>query len=329
MNIVLVTLNNGYFGSAGQKWLSIDVQFIKKEMERVGWKVDIVDMNSLSGVDCSSVDYVIYTSSEIESVRRYIQDVMFFVKGKSNIIPSYENLLAHENKGFQQLFRDENYFGNLPGKYYYDIDDIDKEYPIVVKKITGAGSSSVYLCKGDNDFNNIRRKIVESKFFDKALLFIRKLKLSKYEYKFYHYNKKKFSLIVTQDFIPKLSFDYKVLVFSNKYYILKRDVRKGDFRASGSGLLHFTSAPNHVLHFAKDIFDKLDTPMASLDIVDSNGSVSLIEYQTTNFGPTALKKSKGFFQFDDFSKEWCFIESESELNKEFANSYIEYIKNKS
>jgi len=47
------------------------------------------------------------------------------------------------------------------------------------------------------------------------------------------------SKFIVQEFIPDLSNDWKVLVFWDKYYVLRRKNRPNDFRASGSGLFSF------------------------------------------------------------------------------------------
>ena len=50
-------------------------------------------------------DILIYTSFEQEEVRAYLKDVLYFVKDQCLLAPSYEILLAHENKGFQEAVR--------------------------------------------------------------------------------------------------------------------------------------------------------------------------------------------------------------------------------
>jgi len=51
---------------------------------------------------------------------------------------------------------------------------------------------------------------------------------------------------VVQNFIGGLTHDYKVLAYGKKYYVVRRDNRPGDFRASGSGLLSWPEEPLRV-----------------------------------------------------------------------------------
>ena len=179
--------------------------------------------------------------------------------------------------------------------------------------------------------NNSKQKnrLIENKEKDtykrKAINFLRRLKLNNEEFDIYSYNKKKFSGFVIQDFIEGLEFDYKILVFWGKFYVLKRNIKKGDFRASGSGLFEFKEPSNAVLNYAKYIFETLDTPYASLDIAESYVGCKLIEYQALNFGPYALIKSPGYYTLND--GYWVFIEVTSSLEVEFSRSLAAYVSN--
>jgi glutathione synthase/RimK-type ligase-like ATP-grasp enzyme len=326
VKVYLVTLNNGYFGSAGQSWLSIDTEVLKKYLREDGYEVNVATIDELLKCEIDSSDYVIYTSSEVENVRNYIKDVMFFIDKKCTIIPSYKNLLAHENKGFQQLQRQLSGFGDLKGNYAYDLDDLSAEFPFVLKSVTGAGSSGVFLIKNENKLQEFRRKHLSLSFKRKLIKFIRGFKLSHKQFKLYEYRYKPFKQMVSQSFVANLQFDYKVLVFHGKYYVLKRNVRRGDFRASGSGDFQFEEVPVSILNYAKDIFLKLDSPLASLDLIEAEGKVHLIEYQVTNFGPIALKKSLGYHS--QLSGEWCYHECSSDLNEEIGRSFTEFVTNK-
>ncbi|HAS6257787.1 TPA: hypothetical protein RQJ67_004218 [Vibrio vulnificus] len=323
--IYIVTLNNGYFGSAGQNWLSIDVNILKGELLSVGLSAEIIRFSDIENITFHRDDFVIYTSSEDASIRGYIKDVMFFVSKKCTIIPSYENLLAHENKGFQHLSRQEKKFGNLKGCYLYDIDDLDYDKPVVLKKTTGAGSSGVSLIRSGTEIIKLKRKFKNRSVVRAIKNIIRKFQLSSDQFNFYYYRYKGFLPFVTQEFVSGLNCDFKVLIFGEKFYVLKRYVRKDDFKASGSGQFSFEEASPELLNYAQTIFEILDTPIASLDIVENNKGYALIEYQTTNFGPIALKRSRGFYRKKE--SDWVFINSESNLDKEFSTALSNYIRN--
>ncbi|MEZ8270393.1 hypothetical protein AB6C54_10160 [Vibrio splendidus] len=321
--VIIATLPNGAFGNAGQTWKNIDFNSLKSKLESKNLDVIYCSVTALLSLDLSFNDIVIYTSSDEPNVRSYLKDVMYLVSKKSVIVPSYESLLAHENKGFQQIYRDEYNFGGLCGGYSFDSDDLPKEYPFVYKKVTGAGSSGVSLVRSKKDYLKIRNRDFRVSFKRKVIKYLRKVKLSAIEYLLYSYRHKGFNLFVHQDFVDNLDHDFKVLVFSGRYYVLKRSVKENDFRASGSGLLAFETAPLSVLNFSKEIFEVLDVPVASLDIAEQIEGCKLIEYQMLNFGPYALNNSPGFYTFEN--DEWKFNDGSSDLNFNYSLAYESYI----
>jgi hypothetical protein len=320
--IYIATWPNGFFGSAGQSWLSLKVDDIACHLSELAYGIKYINIRELPLLNLNKSDIVIYCSSDEENIRSYLKDVMFFIDKKCKIIPSYTALLAHENKGFQQLMRDEFYFGNLDGDYGFDFDDLRRDKPYVLKKVTGAGSSGVSLIKTDKDEKLARSSDFEVSIKRKLIKKQRKVKLTSSEYNIYSYRHKGFSLAVTQNFIKDLSCDYKVLVFGSKFFVLRRDVRKNDFRASGSGKLKFEQVPHIVLDFAKQIFEQLDEPYASLDIAVSEDKAHLIEYQILNFGPYTLHNSPGYYEYNE---KWLYFTEKSNLENCFGLALVQYI----
>ncbi|MDX1303655.1 hypothetical protein [Photobacterium sp.] len=323
--IYITTWSNGFFGSAGQSWLSIDVEKIVEQLSILGRKVEVITYRDLLNVQLSQKDIVIYCSSDELNMRAYLKDLMFFIDKKCTLIPSYTALLAHENKGFQQLMREDMSFGNLAGDYAFDFDELKREKPYVFKKVTGAGSSGVTLVKSNKDEKVIKSKQFEVGFKRKLIKKQRALKLTTNEFDIYNYRYKGFSLAVTQDFIKGLTCDYKVLAFGSKFFVLRRDVRKNDFRASGSGKFKFDEVPSIVLAFAKQIFETLNEPYASLDIAISENEAYLIEYQILNFGPYTLNNSPGHYEYRD---EWLYVNEKSNLDECFSEALYQYVEKK-
>ena len=323
--IYIVTLPNGYFGSSGSSWSCLNTDKILKSLSEEGYEVSLVSISQVLNLGLSKTDIVIYTSAVDCSVRAYITDVMYFVSKKCKIIPSYESLLAHENKGFQQLYRDENEFGNLDGGYVFDVDDMNVEFPFVYKQITGAGSSGVKLISENGDIKNIKRRYFGVGLKRKLIKLARRIMLSKKSYDIYGYLHKGFNQAVYQTYIRGLDCDYKVLIFGDKYFVLKRSVRGGDFRASGSGDFSFSDPPGEVLDFAQAVFFRLDVPYASLDIaISKEGECHLIEYQILNFGPYTLTNSRGFYYKDESS--WKFLEKKPDLEGAFSHALSLFIR---
>lgn len=92
--------------------------------------------------------------------------------------------------------------------------------------------------------------------------------------------------IYFQDFIPGNDFDIRVIVIEGKAFAIKRLVRNGDFRASGSG---------HVL-YEKHHFDE-HTVELSFDIAEKIGSQCLaIDYVYDKGIPLVVELSFGFIK---------------------------------
>ncbi len=323
--VFFVTLPNGYFGSAGQSWLSLSIDKISKGLVGSGFTVVSTTIDKLL-IDyiLEDNDVVIYTSCDNKVIREYIKDVMYLVSQKCTIIPSYDLLMAHENKGFQELYRQDKKFGDIDGMYHIDHELLPSEFPYVYKSVTGAGSSGVHLVRNPSERNKIISRKEKQNIKRKIINLARSRKLNAKQYDIYKYNKKSFKSYVVQSFVEGLKFDYKVLVFWDKFYVLKRNIKDDDFRASGSGLFEFDKPSDELLDYAKSIFKKLNTPYASLDIAVSDSGCKLIEFQALNFGPYTLINAPGYYQ--QINELWSFFEGKSLLENEFSNSLAGFIR---
>lgn len=320
--LYIVTLNNFCFGNAGQSWKKISIE---KIMENLFFSSRVINFEDLDVLSLNKDDILVYTSSENPEVRQFIKNRLYYIKDKCKLIPSYELLLAHEDKGFQEIMKQEKIFGNLKGNYIFDIDNHKISYPKVLKTTQGAGSSGVFLVKNNNDVKKIKSKFFSQDIKRKLIKIQRKIKLNEQEYQIYSYKYKKFNLFVEQDFIQALECDYKVLVFGNRYYVLKRNVRKNDFRASGSGDFEFIEPPIDVLEFAKEIAHTLDNPYLSLDIAQSAKGCHLIEFQATNFGPYTLLNAP--FRYIKVENNWRQEENCRDLESNYAYALNYFLKN--
>ncbi|WP_152646875.1 ATP-grasp domain-containing protein [Acinetobacter radioresistens] len=319
MNIYILVLQKDLFGSAGQSWKKLNIE---KVISKLHFSVKIISFDALDEIILFPNDILIYTSSENPEVRQFIKNKLYYIKDKCVLIPSYDLLMAHEDKGFQEVMKKEKNFGNLIGSYTFDIDNQKFNYPKVLKTAQGAGSSGVFLIKDSVDLKTIKNKFFEPSLKRKIIKLQRKFKLSPEEYQIYSYKYKKFNLFVEQEFLSNLACDYKVLIFGDRYFVLKRNVRKNDFRASGSGKFEFIDPPLEVLDFAKAISNILKNPYLSLDIAQSDKGCHLIEFQATNFGPYTLLNAP--FRFVNNENMWHKEENckDLESNYSYALNYF-------
>ena len=322
MKIYIATLPNGFFGSTGQSWKSLDVYRLA---DLLNYETEIVTINDLMNIDFKKTDTVVYTSSDEKHIRFYLQDIMHFISKKCQILPNFDILMCHENKGFQELMRTELGFGNLPGNYFYDIDDSILSIPKVLKTVDGAGSSGVFLVKEKNDLRDIKQQHFVTCKKSRRMQLQRRVKSENNKFSIYNYRHKGFNRFVEQNFIPNLTYDFKILVFGDRYYSLKRNIREGDFRASGSNLFEHVKPSDEVLDYAKNIFTQMNNPYASLDIAQSTDGCHLIEFQGTNFSPgTLLKAPSRYLQVDG---KWIKEENDKDLEANYAHALNLYIRN--
>lgn len=86
--------------------------------------------------------------------------------------------------------------------------------------------------------------------------------------------------IYFQDFIPHNEYDDRIVVVGNRAFHLRRKVRRGDFRASGSGLLeyHKDLVPQESLRIAFTISKKIKAQSLAFDFVyDKEGNPLIVE----------------------------------------------------
>ncbi len=340
-DIVILTSRNRFFGQTRKPWSSLDVEKIAAVLQENGYKVQVYDFHEVVNRPVVIKDKLIfYAFSQKENYRQYIMDVIFHLSKHNKIIPSYDLLKCHENKGYQELFKREIGLHSLDAGYYTSYREVDVdnlEFPVVLKTIKGTNGNGVFLLKGKADFFRVVRKLshpfglltqldlLRRKYF-------RKKKFSEYpdfsdrrdyyEYREYLRVEEDF---VLQQFVPNLDFDYRVLVACGRYYVMKRSVKNGDFRASGSKLFHFSRVPNQdLLNYARSVYEKFDTPFLSLDVMFDGKNYFLGEFQALHFGMSVMAKSEGFFGLLGGS-EWAFVEQKPDLEKIFGQTLVSYL----
>ena len=141
------------------------------------------------------------------------------------------------------------------------------------------------------------------------------------------YAYKNFKRYVAQPFLDNLTCDYRVLAVEDRFYAMRRDVKKGDFRASGSKKFHYHDVPLEVLEYAKYISSKIDNPYLSIDLAFKDNVSYLIEFQGTNFGSSVVRNSKGYYRLSP-ANEWEFHTQKPQLEETLGHGLYKYIKRK-
>jgi len=97
-----------------------------------------------------------------------------------------------------------------------------------------------------------------------------------------------------QDFIPNNKFDIRVVVVNGKIWAEKRMVRKGDFRASGSGKFVYEKIDETILKIAFDTAEKLKLQSVAFDFI-LDGNKPLIVEMSYGFGTKGIGHSPGYY----------------------------------
>ncbi|EAS44644.1 hypothetical protein C9J48_17710 [Photobacterium profundum] len=248
---------------------------------------DIANKVINNSIDIDGV-YFFFCSSQIEQYKLAVIDVAFEINARGGILlPSIEHYLSHENKYYQELYKSRVGISTPKSKIlsHYNSEKLKSNLPVVVKPYAGFGSKGVTLAKTSGDLKkSIRTNMGYYIFHNKSIIEIARSFIKQY-IKHPQSYPLKFGRVVLQEFIPDLKFDWKVLVFDNKVFVLKRFTRDDDFRASGSGKFDYHCvADDKLIKFAVETRKKLNTPFVSLDISESSLGYSIIEYQSVHFG---------------------------------------------
>lgn len=319
--IILITDSMNRIPQKKHETESIDINLLSSILCELKYKVNVYNYYEIvNNFPTNKIKNKLffYASSQYPMYKSYIQDCLLYIhKMGGKLIPSFSHFIAHENKAFQELEKKRLNI-NAPA---YSIVSTEEEalrlmeiisFPFVAKISSGFASRGVK--KITNKSNGARfvksnmRRYDGLTFSEKIIHMFRKLKFPK------RYPRRTGKLIF-QELIPNLEYDWKVLVFFDRIYCLKRYTRKNDFRASGSGLFDFTEVPSKLLlDFALDSREKLNVPMVSLDIVSKENKCYLIEYQAVHFGLITAIKNDNYYSKSD-NNQW---------ERNFKNHSIEY-----
>lgn len=305
MRIILLT-HKGFFTQSLPDFKNVEIEKIFSQLTYLGYECELLEYNDLAKFDYLIDDQAIYWigSHQNPTVIRFIKDVLFArFHNRRNIVPSIETILCHENKGLMGLIASERSLEFVKQNYCCDTRISLHEQVAVFKKTTGAGSSGVSrIDKSRNNLGKFYRNAIQISTIDGLINIsknsLRKIINRKTQAKYNELH----SAHVIQDFVANLDSDYKVLVFMDTIFCLKRLIRNNDFRASGSGKFSFPDeVPLELLKFALEMRKKIDTPYCSLDIIEQpTGNYSLIEFQTVHFGAyTAIHAPHAFKKLGD------------------------------
>lgn len=330
-----------------QFWLTVrhrQASFIMNDLvnnfEKLGYVVTVKGFSDLDfETENYSGYYVVYQSTEDPYLlyNSYIEDILWALQDQGAILlPALKYNRAHHNKVFMELLRslsDNSSIHKIKSRTFGTYEEyikfsLSKQsfFPQVVKLAEGAQSKNVIKIDNVSECHRVKRLM-----WFPDIKFYLKDKIKAYLPKRYPEFKPQSSArrkIVVQNYIDRLNGDYKVLVFANKFYVLSRGNRPGDFRASGSGLFEFPADVNkNILEFAQKVFESFDVPFISMDLGMKDQDVYLIEFQFVAFGTYTLEKAPWHWEFIR-NGNWKKISSSDNLEYVFCAAVDEYINRK-
>ncbi len=341
--IIIITDKNGFFGQTRKPWVPINLNLLIEELhsqniQTLKYTFDEVSLNINQFKD----KLIFYTFSQKSQTRDFIKSIIFHLQKNNTIIPNYDMLLIHENKGYQELLKKNLDVTSLNSYYLNDlksIEEIEISYPIVFKTPDGSNGDGVFLCKNKNDIYLNYNRINKLNLKVKLDLFRRNYLRTEKKFDYYpNYDNKidftqfkqhsqNYAPFILQEFVPNLKYDYRLLILFDKYYIMKRLTKENDFRASGSKKFVTEVEINpKILNFAEMIYNKFDSPFLSIDLVESENNYHLIEYQALHFGVSAFIRNKYCYQKND--SNWQKLENNSKLEVEMAIALSKHIDKK-
>lgn len=246
------------------------------------------------------------------------------VAGK-RVFPDFNTVWHFDDKVGQKYLLEAVDAPLVPSYVFYTkreaLDWIEKtDFPKVFKLRGGAGASNVKLAKTKSDAVRLVNKAFGKGFpqFDRAAYL--KERYGKWrsgkdtflgvckglarlfiptEFSKMHAREKGYAYF--QEFIPGNKFDIRIVVIGyDKAFGLKRLVRKGDFRASGSGNIVYDRAgiDERCVQISFDIARKLRTQSLALDFVFDEENNPLIVEISYGYSIKAYYKCEGYWTDD-------------------------------
>lgn len=330
---LLTDYRDHFYSSVRYSHASMKLDMLSQYFDELGYSVNI---RQFTQIDLRSENFneaiILYQSTEDRNLEYhdYIEDVLLALKLQgARLVPEFHYFRSHHNKVFMEILRDihnDPLVKNIRTRTYGTLEEyvkegVDDDELVVLKPAQGAKSSGVQLLKNRSDRLKHAKKISRTfNIVDIAKEFVKSL-IRPYHIKRSHHRRK----FLAQTLVPGLSEDYKIVVYGSRYYVLKRSVRAGDFRASGSGLFDWIeSPPPGLLDYAKKVFEGFNVPFISIDVGSDGNQFYLFEFQFIHFGNTTVEKSSYYFAMKD--GQWKLIKDTPNLEKTFAESVHLYLE---
>lgn len=338
MRILILCDYRGHFWQrTDYKEQSMDAAFLAEELRTHGFAVTVTPFSDLD----LSVDFedtaVIYQSAQDPGLeyKGFIEDILLALEIRgAKLVPAFRYFRAHHNKVFMELLRKvmpSAVIARPASRVYGTYEDYERDLkmqalftPCVFKLAAGAQGKAVCLLRTSQQLRNVVRRKTFS--LNPYYWFVRHVKpLLPGLYPNYRPTSNHRQKFIVQEYVADLKGDFKVLVFGRKIYVLAREVRPGDFRASGSGRFTYPEdVPKQLLDYAWNVFRHFGVPFISLDVASRDGDFYLLEFQFVHFGCYTLERSPHWYEYHEDG--WIKYEGKSVVEREFAAAIAAFLR---
>src|SRR5690606_16083154 len=238
------------------------------------------------------------------------------------VFPSFKDAWHFDDK-LAETYLLESVNAPIPKSYYYydmqslELDIKNLSFPIIAKLRNGSGSHNVKMIKSEEELRLYGKKMFTSGLSSAPSLMYKassNIKSSKSLKTFINRakripeflkslsNAKKFNIergyVYLQEFVPNDGYDLKIVVIGDKLSFIGRNIREGEFRASGGGDIFYekNKVTQNVIDSAFATSDKLQFKCMGYDyVVNKDTGEGIIIEISYGFSHHALLDAKGYF----------------------------------
>lgn len=303
-DVLLLTDYRGYIPQLLTDMETFDIDEMERRFSNQGWETKI---RKYSELDFERENYedtlVLYASSQAPAYKRYIEDHLEALRTEgAKLVPNFSLFLAHDDKFLQSLLLEGSNIPHPDTKRVGTLGEGKKlleelEYPVVGKTARGFSSEGVQKVTGESDALKFLKNNLERDYdYQKGNILVRIYRRLRYGQRY----SQGVGRVIFQEFVPDIDYDWKILIFGNTAFALKRYTKEGDFRASGSGKFSFEETPpDRVLDLALQTRKELGTPWLSVDIIDTGENSYIGEFQAVHFGMYTYLEADQSYKLSD------------------------------
>ena len=252
---------------------------------------------------------------------KFAKQLLFALQAANKkVFPDYNSMWHFDDKVGQKYLLEAIHAPLAPANVFYSEKDalqwsVHTDYPKVFKLRTGAGSDNVRLVKSRQQAYDLIHKAFRRGFKQYSGWGSLKERYRKYKHgkatyldvikgivriaytiEYSRLTEREKGYVYFQDYIPGNDYDIRVVVIGDKAFAIKRMVRKGDFRASGSGEILYDRSliREDTVKLSFETARRLKAQCIAFDYV-YNGNQPLIVEISYGFAPAGYDPCPGYW----------------------------------